>query len=236
MKINKDQFGENIILDTWDEVGKFADDRMSIPPSYLDKVNKRSAFWRRDYPTDAFSLGQLASKAWLLSKLSTVNPQKRPVTACMLGCWIGALVPMLLRDHTLERIYGLDIDPHTIQLAEEFNRQYVEDNWKFKGVVADVCTLNTNNMEFITSGELIQVKPDWVINTSCEHMGTDWFETADSDQLIIMQTNDTKEFDGHINVCYNAEEMQERYPLSRTLYSGTLKTPAYTRLMQLGYK
>ena len=220
----------SITLNTWEEVGRFADDLMCIKPSYLDRVNKRK------YPTDAFSLGQLASKAWLLSILRTVDPHKRPVTACMLGCWIGALVPMLHQKFALERIYGLDMDPRSIELAEEFNREYVEDNWKFKGVVADVSTLNTNNMEFLTSGELIQVKPDWVINTSCEHMDTHWFETADSDQLIIMQTNNSKEFDGHINPCYNIEEMQERYPLSETLYSGELKTPAYTRLMQLGYK
>ena len=220
----------SITLNTWDEVGSFADKYMCIKPSYLDRVNKRK------YPTDAFSLGQLASKAWLLSTLRTLDPHKRPVTACMLGCWIGALVPMLHQNHALERIYGLDMDPRSIELAEEFNREHVQDNWKFKGVVADVSTLNTSNMEFLTSGELIQVKPDWVINTSCEHMDTHWFETADSEQLIIMQTNDSKEFDGHINLCYNIAEMQERYPLSKTLYSGELKTPAYTRLMQLGYK
>ena len=51
-----------------------------------------------------------------------------------------------------------------------------------------------------------------------------------------MQTNDSEEFDGHINVCYTAEEMQEKYPLSKTHFVGSLKTPSYTRHMQIGYK
>ena len=91
-------------------------------------------------------------------------------------------------------------------------------------------------MEFQTGGELIQVTPDIVINTSCEHMDTQWFESATSDQLIIMQTNNSEEFDGHINVCYNVEQMQERYPMSNCLYAGELVTPVYSRFMQIGYK
>ena len=52
-----------------------------------------------------------------------------------------------------------------------------------------------------TGGELITVKtPDWIINTSCEHMSTLWYDSVDSGQLIIMQTNNLEEFDGHINL------------------------------------
>jgi len=91
-------------------------------------------------------------------------------------------------------------------------------------------------MQFETGGELIGVSPDIVINTSCEHMSNEWFETAGSKQLIVMQTNNSKEFDGHINVCYTIEEMSEKYPLSDIYYIGALKTPAYTRFMQIGFK
>ena len=79
-------------------------------------------------------------------------------------------------------------------------------------------------------------KPNWIINTSCEHMSTLWYDSVDKDQLIIMQTNNSDEFDGHINPCYTQSEMQEKYPLSKTLYVGALETPAYTRFMQIGYK
>ena len=91
-------------------------------------------------------------------------------------------------------------------------------------------------MEFQTSGELINVKPNWIINTSCEHMSTLWYDSVDRDQLIIMQTNDSEEFEGHINICKSVDDMMNKYPLSNTLYVGELITPAYTRYMQIGYK
>ena len=78
--------------------------------------------------------------------------------------------------------------------------------------------------------------PDTIINTSCEHMSTLWYDSVDSDQLIIMQTNNSPEFEGHINICESIDDMINKYPLSNTLYIGELITPAYTRYMQIGYK
>ncbi|SVC52283.1 uncharacterized protein METZ01_LOCUS305137 [marine metagenome] len=188
------------------------------------------------YPRDAFSKGQLASKSWLLGELYRVSPLQTNTTVALLGCWIGSLVDPLLNALIIERIYGIDIDADSIELAEMLNQKHVSNGWKFKGVVADVNLLETNHMQFETGGELIGVSPDIVINTSCEHMSNEWFETAGSKQLIVMQTNNSKEFDGHINVCYTIEEMSEKYPLSDIYYIGALKTPAYTRFMQIGFK
>jgi hypothetical protein len=67
-------------------------------------------------------------------------------------------------------------------------------------------------------------------------MSTLWYDSVDSDQLIIMQTNNSEEFEGHINTCESVESMQEKYPLAQTHYAGELITPAYTRFMQIGYK
>ena len=218
------------VLNSWEEVAAFADSRLRVPPSYLDRVNKRK------YPVDAFSLGQLASKAWLLDTLFRIVPLKSNAEVALLGCWIGSIVPFLHRGLTIKRIYGFDIDPNSIALADEFNREHVENDWKFKGVVADMSMVPTNDMQFEVNGQLIEFKPDWVINTSCEHMDTEWFDTADSDQLIIMQTNNSPDFDGHVNTCDSIEEMQARYPLSDTVYVGSITTPAYTRFMQIGYR
>ena len=91
-------------------------------------------------------------------------------------------------------------------------------------------------MFFETGGELIQTTPDIVINTSCEHMDTHWFDTAESSQLVAMQTNDSEGYMGHINTCKSIEEMFTKYPMQKRLYAGIMKTPAYTRFMQIGYK
>ena len=119
---------------------------------------------------------------------------------------------------------------------ERGNQQWVQDGWKYKGVVHDVDMLDCANMQFETGGELITTKPDWIINTSCEHMDTSWFDTASNEQLIVMQTNNSPDFDGHINICESIEDMQSKYPLSNTLFVGSLETPVYTRFMQIGYK
>ena len=220
-----------IVLSEWADVRTWTDATgLCIPPSYLEQVNNRV------YPIDAFSIGQMASKAWLLHHLHRVGPKDKGVTIGLFGCWVGALVPFLHNDFDIERVYGFDLDKYSIDLAERFNQKHVENSWKFKGVVADVSMMQTCDMEFETGGELIQCKPDWVINTSCGHMDNSWFETADSKQLIIMQSNNSPEFEGHINTCEDLEDFKTKYPLRKNLFAGELQTPAYTRFMQIGYK
>ena len=214
----------------WDDLGTWVDkQQLFISPSYLSEAKDPK------YPRDAFSLGQLASKIWLIKELKRIgyNPNR---DWAILGCWIGAIVPLLHREFDIQRIYGLDTDSDAVVLSEVFNRRYFEDSWKYKGVVADVSTLNTSAMEFFTAGELIATRPGVVINTSCEHMSTEWFDTADVHQLIVMQTNNSEYEEGHINVCHSVEDMQYKYPLNKTLYAGEFKMPSYTRIMQIGYK
>lgn len=223
---------DTIKLDTWKEVTEYIDNGFWQPtPSYFEHIVQHNSY----YPNHAFSKGQLASKSWLLEKLY-YNTEKNNPTVAILGSWIGALVEPLHKHFEIERIYGIDTDAEAIEKSEKLNRQFVQDSWKYKGVVHDVDLLDCGEMEFQTSGELINVKPNWIINTSCEHMSTLWYDSVESDQLIVMQTNNSEEFEGHINTCEDVEEMQLKYPLSETLFVGELITPAYTRYMQIGYK
>ena len=217
-----------ITLDTWEDVRVWCDSYGTLPPTFVEQVNSGM------FPKDAFSLGQLASKFWLLNVLQ-VQQVPRNETWALLGCWIGSLVPLLHKKFDIERIYGFDMDPVAISKAEVFNQRYLE-GWRFKGVVQDLSYLDTSNMEFTTGGELIQVKPAVVINTSCEHMDTQWFDLCDDDQLIILQTNDSPDFDGHINICNSLDDMKDKYPMRSVKYAGSLETPVYTRFMQVGYK
>lgn len=224
---------ESIVLNTWKEVTEYIDNGFWQPtPSYFEHIVQHNTY----YPNHAFSKGQLASKSWLLKELHHTYPKIPNLTVAILGSWIGALVEPLHKSISIERIYGIDTDAEAIEKSEKLNRQFVQDEWKYKGVVHDVDLLDCSEMEFQTSGELINVKPDLIINTSCEHMSTLWYDSVDSDQLIVMQTNNSEEFEGHINTCESAEEMQLKYPLSETRYVGELITPAYTRYMQIGYK
>ena len=51
-----------------------------------------------------------------------------------------------------------------------------------------------------------------------------------------MQTNNSPDFAGHINICEDMQQVEQKYPLNEVLYSGELVTPAYIRYMQIGYK
>ena len=66
-------------------------------------------------------------------------------------------------------------------------------------------------------------------------MTTEWFDTVSDNTLIVMQTNNSKEIEGHINTVNSQAEMCELYPMTAT-YCGELQTPVYTRYMQIGYK
>lgn len=216
-------------LSDWDQVSDWVDG-YCVPPSLLVEASNPQ------YPKDAFSLGQMASKIWLLESLAQTgyhNPQSQ---WAILGSWIGVLVPLLHKSFAIKRIYGFDADHNAVILSEKFNRRYVENSWKFKGVTADVSTLCTGDMQFFTSGELIEFTPDVVVNTSCEHMSNEWFDTANKHQLIVMQTNNSDNEEGHINICSSMEQMIEKYPLKRVLFADQLELPTYTRYMQIGYK
>ena len=224
---------ESIKLNDWKEVTEYIDNGFWRPtPSYFEHIVQHGNY----YPQHAFSKGQLASKSWLLDKLKFFLEADEEYVVAILGSWIGTLVEPLHRYFNLERVYGIDTDAEAIEKSEKLNRQFVQDSWKYKGVVHDVDLLDCGEMEFQTSGELINVKPNWIINTSCEHMSTLWYDSVESDQLIVMQTNNSEEFEGHVNTCEDVRAMQEKYPLSQTHYVGELITPAYTRYMQIGYK
>lgn len=223
---------KHIKLDTWEAVNDYIDNGfLKISMSQFEHIVQHSSL----YPKHAFSKGQLASKSWLLKELYSVVPLPANTTVAILGSWIGSLVDPLHRALSIKRIYGIDAEPAALDLSERLNQKYLA-GWRYKGVVADVTELDLSDMQFETGGELICVKPDILINTSAEHMSSDWFNTVADDQLIVMQTNNSSQFEGHINTCDSIEHMQSKYPLSKTHYVGSMVTPAYTRYMQIGYK
>lgn len=226
---------DKIHFNEWHDVDYYINHgKLKFSAGYVERVKYGN------YPELAFSKGQMASKNWLIEKLLLANNTYHFLTnetiIAILGCWIGSLVEPLVENFSPSRIYGIDIDPEAVELAEKFNQHYVGNGWQFKGFVDDINTLPTNHMQLQTEGELIETKPDVIINTSCEHVSNNWFDTTDNNQLIIMQTNNYIEWHDHINNCHSIDEMKTKYPLNNLLYAGELKMPVYTRYMQIGYK
>lgn len=223
-------------IENWDDAEYWLSSQR-VPASLVTKLAEGN------YPWEAFSKGQIISKVWMLHTLINIRNVRNSLTMtwpglkiALLGCWIALPVEELLSEFFVDRIYGFDIDPEAIRLAEQFNEIRVRDEWKFKGVVADVTTLNTKDMLFETGGELINFCPDLIINTSAEHMDDTWFETADEKQLIVVQSNNDPNLEGHINTCASFEEFDKKYPMRDAVAQGTLTLPNYTRFMKIGFK
>ena len=130
---------ETIKLDSWKDVTTFIDKGFWQPtPSYFEHVVQHNSY----YPAHAFSKGQLASKSWLLKELYHTYPKIPEPEVAILGSWIGTLVEPLHKIFEIKRIYGIDTDAEAIEKSEKLNQPYVQDSWKYKGVVHDVDMLD----------------------------------------------------------------------------------------------
>lgn len=221
---------EEYIFNSWESVREYLDDSPQLfSNSLLEKIGSG------EYPADAFTLGQLASKMWLIKAVQYMRLE--PEYVAILGAWFGSLAgPMYDKFESIKKIYGVDIDPSLVSVGDKFNSELVSNQWKYKSFVGDIDYMPIDTMMLEHDGEIIEYRPDTVINTSCEHMADDWFWNTDRKQLIIMQTNDSMNLTGHVNTCYDYRNMFSKYPLVRQLYAGRMVFPLYSRFMQIGYR
>ena len=79
---------------------------------------------------------------------------------------------------------------------------------------------------------------DTVINTSCDHMGSDdaWWDNIPQGKLVILQNNDWYENDQHNNSMQDIAAFKSKYPMGELLYEGELDLTLYTRFMLIGRK
>ena len=170
---------------------------------------------------DAFWSGQLQSKEWLISNLSNHLHHDR-VSIEIHGGWVGVLASMLFQsDILIKRITSLDIDPTCESIATIMNKGE-EITGRFQAITGDMCNL----ISFV----------DVVINTSCEHITQEQYETWLSKrtpgQLLVLQSNNY-DIPEHIRIANSLEEFKEQSHIN-VLWAGELKLPLYTRYMIIG--
>ena len=141
---------------------------------------------------------------------------------------------------------GVDIKKadEAIEIADDFNYKQFRNKWQFKSVKQDcglikynsnkeftVDIVNTNNKAVSTT-----VKPDLIINTSCEHMNEDWFKNLPHGSFVCFQSNDYFSNEQHINCVKDLEQAKQKYPMTTVWYEGELDTELYNRFMLIGEK
>ena len=172
---------------------------------------------------DAFWRGQIQSKEWLIETLTHHIPIKTdPVNIEIHGGWVGVLASMLFQSHIpIRRIVSLDIDPSCEPVATMMNKIEEQDG-KFRAITGDMCNL----ISFV----------DVVINTSCEHITQEQYETwlgkRNKDQLLVLQSNNYKIAE-HVRTADRLAEFIEQSHIA-VVWSGSLKTQLYDRWMIIG--
>lgn len=182
--------------------------------------------------TTAFMSGQIGSKIWLCEKLEPILASRfdRHVVIWILGGWYGMTNFLLQarRNCGLSQVVSYDMNSAATVGAEMLNEAYIYQNC-FRAITADVLTLDY----------AVDLPPDVVINTSSEHMATDWYDLIPSGTLCVIQSNNM-EHDDHSNLCNSVIELQERFPMKEPIFAGSKSffypEWGFSRFMTIGLK
>ena len=171
---------------------------------------------RYDEIRDMFSSGQIKSKEWLVSELMNIGIEDASIAIA--GAWFGTL-GFMLKEHLKDvDVTLIDIDKRCAPFVESISRgdfsiRYVtEDMYKYP------------------------YYQDVIINTSCEHIPDiqKWISLLPKGTIVVLQSNNFYEGQGHINCVSSKEEFLEQAKLTGVYYSGELVMPMYTRYMIIG--
>ena len=188
---------------------------------------------------DAYSIGQLKSKLWLIENL----PDNLGLVFICAG-WYGTLASLMFENarEKFDKIRSFDIEPECAKVADNLNRSYVIDGWQFKASIIDILDIEypltyTTYRRDMTKVQLTE-QPDTIINTSCEHIKNfdNWYSKIPQGMLCILQTNDYFEIEDHINCSKSLDNFAEATPMSNVLFEGELPLEKYNRFMRIGYK
>ena len=148
-----------------------------------------------------------------------INLDKKFDNAIFIGGWLGISSFWSYKKDIMNNSYKLDIDEDAIKFSKKLNGF----NNTYKGIVGDA---NEHNFD----------EYDLVINTSSEHMTEDWFKKVKKGTTVALQSNDFHDIVEHINTVNNLKELEEKYPMSKVLFSGVKDCDRYNRFMLIGIK
>jgi len=205
---------------------------------YKKKVNDTHIY-------DAFSRSQIKSKVWLIEELARINDHYDNVV--VLAGWYGQLKSIYEQRLTYRKLRNVELDKAACNASDYiFNIANLE-NHKVKAVHANIneLTLHKNGYEWTVEnfkeGTSYSEKflPDLIVNTSAEHMSEEWFhqirfKQLKSNPIVVIQSNNMFDGDGHINCVHSIDHMKKKFPMKEILYEGELQLKGYKRVMLIG--
>ena len=173
---------------------------------------------------DAFSKGQLASKFWIANYIKDdIIKDFRVIDIVVCGGWYGTMGAALfstLRDSVVDvSVMSIDKDPKCGPIGNIINSENYDDG-------------SYTSLDFDIYDYDYQYQ-DMVINTSCEHIPdvNRWLHLIPEGTHVIMQSNNLKEGDGHLNCVSNPLDILDGFTPTEIVSQGEMKFPTYSRFM-----
>ena len=189
-------------------------------PKFLDMLydNEIGKHLTIEEVRDAFHTNQIESKKQASLAFGAVSDNANKVL--YIGSWLGFLTHVLIEKYPSINFYEVDMDTRCKEVSGRFN-------YTFKNYLGHQSA-NINNFESINDF-------DTIINLSCEHMTTDWYNRIKSGTQLIIQSNNLV-IDDHINNCKSLQDFKKKYPIKEIKYSNTLKLNVFNRFTLSGIK
>ena len=167
---------------------------------------------------DAFHTNQIESKKQASLAFEAVSDDANKVL--YIGSWLGFLTRVLIEKYSSINFYEVDMDTRCKDISGRFN-------YTFKNYLGHE---STNIDKFKAINEF-----DTIINLSCEHMTTDWYNRIKPGTKLVIQSNNLI-IDDHINNCKTLQDFKNKYPLKEIKYNNTLKLNVFNRFTLSGIK
>jgi hypothetical protein len=221
----------------------------------LVRLNPTNSFFRAtksyvnqgdlDLIRDGFSRSQVASKRWLVDTLKGISPIWGNIV--IMASWFGQMVEFLDPDIAYNKIRLIELDPELCRSSDlVFNLARLE-GYRVKSVCADInqLTLHKTGYEWTINnfkddtGYVEKFLPKLIINTSAEHMTEEWFhqlrfKQMESDPVVVLQSNNMFDGEGHVNCVHSIDHMKKKFPMREVLFEGELQLTGYKRVMLIG--
>ncbi len=189
-------------------------------PKFLDILYEKPIL---DYFTleeirDAFHSNQMISKNQ--AAIAFKHLPAKPRNVLYIGSWIGFFTHYLCDSYQNATVTELDLDERCKPISKRFNQKFSNYIESYTGDVFDF-------------GKIAEY--DTVVNLSCEHMSTEWYDLIPIGTDVVLQSNNFK-IPTHTNTCDTLKEMYCKYPISSVYYLEETELNVYTRFTLAGKK
>jgi hypothetical protein len=220
---------------------------------FISRLSRFINYWSGDNSesavipdlNDFLSRGQIKSKMWLITELIKGTNNQKLDNIIFYGGWYNFMAYDFFKQLNVDKIYSLDVDPDVISPSKRLCHQETKDG-RFlpKSVNVDKIVWDGKSMRVPTDQSDDNCSEYWnltdnaslIVNTSCEHMDSTWYNNIPKGTLVALQTNDYFDNEQHTNCCKDLKEVKIKYPMTSIMYAGELDTFLYTRFMLIGVK